>query len=130
MQEDYYDCERYYDTVEEVVRGYELLDRATMTMKLLKLRYLPVVDHCRIVGILTDDSPGEESVARKVDPTRTQVRNVMMAGDMTCSENLTIKEMTLLLKKLHKSFLVVLDSHGQAVGIVSQENISRSSPNR
>ncbi len=113
--------------VAEVLNGYEYLDRAVLSMKRLGLSRLPVVDHNRIVGILTDQNIDIESTVRGWDLTKTQVRNAMMAGDMTCSERLTVDEMSQLLKRMHKSCLVVLNNEGHAVGIVSEENISGSS---
>lgn len=113
--------------VAEVLNGYEYLDRAVLSMKRLGLSRLPVVDHNRIVGILTDQNIDIESPLGGWDLTKTQVRNAMMAGDMTCSEYLTVDEMTRLLKRMHKSCLVVLNNEGHAVGIVSEENFSGNS---
>lgn len=113
--------------VAEVLNGYEYLDRAVLSMKRLGLSRLPVVDHNRIVGILTDQNIDMESPLEGWDLTKTQVRNAMMAGDMTCSEYLTVDEMTRLLKRMHKSCLVVLNNEGHAVGIVSEENFSGNS---
>ncbi|GJL68226.1 MAG: CBS domain-containing protein [Nitrospirales bacterium] len=110
--------------VAEVLRGYEYLDQAVLSMKRLGLSRLPVVDHNRIVGILTDRDIDLESTGMGWDLSKTQVRNAMMAGDMTCSECLTVYEMTRLLKRMHKKCLVVLNNEGHAVGIVSEENIS------
>lgn len=110
----------------EVLKGYEYLDQAVLSLKRLGLSRLPVVDHNRIVGIFTDEDIDMESKTRCWDLTKTHVRNAMMAGAMTCSERPRVYEMTQLLKRMHRG-LVVLNKERHAVGIVFEENILESS---
>ncbi|MGD9852820.1 MAG: CBS domain-containing protein [Nitrospirales bacterium] len=113
--------------VTEVLRGSEFLDHAAQAMKRLGKKSMPVVDHNQVVGILTDHAIVSETTATGVDPSKILVRQIMTRGEITCSENHSIEEMTQILRQMNQSCLVVLNTEGQPVGIVGQEDVIGSS---
>ncbi|MGE0472071.1 MAG: CBS domain-containing protein [Nitrospirales bacterium] len=102
-------------------------DHASQTIERLGMKSLPVVDHGQVVGMLTEHGIISECTAKGLDPPKTQVRQIMIRGDITCSENHSLKDVLRTLRQMNKRCPVVIDTHGQPVGMVAQEDLVRRS---
>jgi acetoin utilization protein AcuB len=108
---------------------------ASELMRKHKIRRLPVVDNGRLVGIVTDRdlrtvSPSPATTLSIFELNyllaKMQVKDIMHKDVVTIDVNATIEEAALSMSNHHIAGLVVVDSKGTVVGIITETNIFNS----
>ena len=108
---------------------------ASEMMRKYKIRRLPVVDHGKLVGIVTDRD------LRSVSPSpattlsifelnyllaKMQVKDIMHKDVVTIPLGATIEEAALTMSNHHIAGLVVVDALGTVAGIITETDIFKS----
>jgi CBS domain-containing protein len=83
-----------------------------------------VLDNGRLVGIFTERDVLRRVVGAGVDPKRTQVAEVMTAGVITISPEVTVEETMVLFTEKRCRHLPVVDN-GRLIGTISIGDITR-----
>ena len=102
---------------------------AVVKMDALGVGALPVVDdNGRVVGIFTERDLLRRVVAKKKDPQKTLISEVMTRNPVTVKPTDTIKTAKALMAKIKARHLPVVDDDGKIVGIVSIKDIEFVEP--
>lgn len=101
-----------------------MLIEAVDRMKSLDVAILPVVENGRIVGTITERDIASKAMSGGLDLRTTPVRNVMTPGVVCCSQEDEIEEAIHILETNDVSRLIVLDPYGQAVGVLSADDLA------
>jgi len=97
----------------------DTLQQAARKMKDLDVGPLPVCDHDKLAGMLTDRDIVVRAVAEGRDPATTRVRDVMTPGVCACFEEDDVGEAAKLMREKQIRRLVVLNRDKRVAGIVS-----------
>jgi len=103
----------------ECIRPDATLQAAAERMKDLDVGALPVCDHDRLVGVLTDRDISVRAVAEGDSPWTARVSEVMTPGIIYCFEDQDVSEAAQLMKDKQVRRLPVLNRAKRLVGIVS-----------
>jgi len=103
----------------ECVSPEDTLQAAASKMKALDVGPLPVCDHDRLTGMLTDRDIVVRAVAEGRDPLQTRVREAMSEGIVYCFEDDDVKDAARLMKEKQLRRLIVLNRDKRLAGIVS-----------
>src|SRR5262245_11474467 len=95
------------------------LQEAAARMKSLNIGPLPVCDHDRLVGMLTDRDITVRATAEGEDPTTIRVRDIMTPEVIFCLEDQLVSEAARLMEEKQVRRLLVLNHDRRLVGIVS-----------
>jgi CBS domain-containing protein len=95
------------------------LQDAARKMQALDVGPLPVCDHDRLAGMLTDRDIVVRAVAEGRDPGSTRVRDVMTPEVVYCFEDQDVQEAARLMEQKQVRRLLVLNRDKRLVGIVS-----------
>jgi CBS domain-containing protein len=95
------------------------LQDAARKMQVLDVGPLPVCDHDRLAGMLTDRDIVVRAVAEGRDPRATRVRDVMTPEVVYCFEEDDVQEAARLMEEKQIRRLLVLNRDKRLVGIVS-----------
>ena len=95
------------------------LDKTAERMKDLDVGSLPVCDHGRLVGMITDRDITVRATSMSLDPATTKVADVMTPGIAFCFEDHDVSEAAAIMKAKQIRRLPVLDHNQHLVGIVS-----------
>jgi CBS domain-containing protein len=95
------------------------LEKAAQRMQELDVGPLPVCDHDRLAGIVTDRDIVIRAVADGRDPHTTRVRDIMTPGISYCFEDDDVASAAETMKDKQIRRLVVLNGDKRLVGIVS-----------
>lgn len=95
------------------------LQEAARQMRDLDVGPLPICDHDRLAGMLTDRDIVVRAVAEGRDPTRTKVADVMTTQVEYCFEDDDVDECARLMERKQIRRVLVLDRAKRLVGIVS-----------
>jgi CBS domain-containing protein len=95
------------------------LREAAELMRTLDIGPLPVCEHDRVVGIVTDRDITLRATAEGLDPWTTRVREVMTPNVVSCYEDQDIEEAERVMKERQLRRLLVLDRDQRLAGIVS-----------
>jgi CBS domain-containing protein len=101
-----------------------MLTEAADRMKALGSDMLPVVENRRIVGVITERSLTSDALPSTVDPQTTPIRSVMTFGAACCREEDDLDTAIEIMEISHAERLIVLDSAGTAVGVLSVEDLA------
>ncbi len=110
--------------VKEVLHGGDSLTTAAHSMKRLGVPVMAVMDHGKLVGILTDRSFLDQCADEEFDPKTTQVREIMIRGELHCTENQGVKEIRKKMEQMNAPYLVVLNAKNNPTGIISYDQIT------
>jgi CBS domain-containing protein len=110
----------------ESVRSTDKVQLAAEKMKTLNVGAIPVIDGEKAVGILTDRDIILRAVAERLDPMRTQVADVMTRDVISCDQDTDVENATWMMEGKQVRRLLVEDSRGQVVGIVSLGDLARN----
>lgn len=97
---------------------------AAKKMKDLNVGVMPVSREDSVVGVVTDRDIVVRGIAERRDPSKTAVRDIMSSDVFTCTENTDIQEAAQAMKKNKVRRLVITDTAGKPVGIVSLGDIA------
>jgi len=95
------------------------LQEAAAKMKALDVGSLPVCEHDRPVGMITDRDITVRATAEGEGPTNVCVRDVMTPEVISCGEDTLVENAALLMQERQIRRLPVLDRDGRLAGIVS-----------
>ncbi|HUQ69363.1 MAG TPA: CBS domain-containing protein [Planctomycetaceae bacterium] len=95
------------------------LCEAALMMRDLDVGPLPVCDHGRLVGMLTDRDIAVRAVAEGSDPNATPVSEVMTSDVIFCFDDQEAEDAAHLMEANQVRRLIVLDRDKRMVGIVS-----------
>ena len=108
----------------EVVHSDDTLQEAADRMKALDIGPLPVCEHDRLVGMITDRDITVRSTAEGYDPWTTKVRDVMTPEVDYCFDDDDVAVAARLMKDKEVRRLVVLDRNKGLVGILSLADLA------
>jgi CBS domain-containing protein len=108
----------------EIVFPDNTVHEAAARMKARNVGSLPVCEHDRVVGMITDRDIVIRAVAEGKDSRTARVRDIMTSEVVYCDEDLLIAEAALLMQERKVRRLVVLNREQQLVGIVSLSNLA------
>lgn len=100
-----------------------MLSEAVDRMRALDMDTLPVVEDRRIVGTIAERDIAAWAPRGGTEPGTTPVKSVMTPGAVCCSQEDDIEEAVRLLETSPARRLIVLDSRGQAVGVLSADDL-------
>ncbi len=100
---------------------------AAKKMKDLDVGVMPVSRENSVVGVVTDRDIVVRGIAEQRDPSMTAVRDVMSSHVLTCPENTDIRDAAQTMKKNKVRRLVITDTSGKPVGIISLGDIATKS---
>ena len=92
---------------------------AAELMRALDVGPLPVVEHGRLAGMVTDRDIVVRGIALGLDPQSTPVRSVMSEGAFTCHLEDDVVQAAEQMRELQVRRLLVVDDRGHLVGLVS-----------
>ncbi|HET9451048.1 MAG TPA: CBS domain-containing protein [Aggregicoccus sp.] len=95
------------------------LKDAAELMKALNVGSLPVLEHGRLSGVVTDRDLVVRGLAEGLDPFQTPVRSVMSAGAFTCHLDDDVVQAAEQMRELQVRRLLVVDDRGHLAGIVA-----------
>jgi CBS domain-containing protein len=95
------------------------LQEAAQKMKNLDVGSLPVSDHDRLVGMITDRDITVRATAEGYDPQTARIKDVLTPYVVHCFEDQEVQQAARLMKENHVRRLVVLNRDKRLVGIVS-----------
>ncbi|MBF5044974.1 CBS domain-containing protein [Aggregicoccus sp. 17bor-14] len=95
------------------------LREAAELMKALNVGPLPVVEHGRLRGMVTDRDLVVRGIAEGLDPQVAQVGQVMSEGAFTCGLEEDVVQAAEQMRELQVRRLLVVDERGHLVGIVA-----------
>ncbi len=102
---------------------------AVLIMDKLGIGALPVVDeNGRLVGIFTERDLLRRVVARRRDPEKTLIRDVMTPNPVTVRPDESVAEALRIMSSLKVRHLPVVNDAGVLVGIVSIKDIEFVQP--
>jgi CBS domain-containing protein len=101
-----------------------MLSEAADRMRALDTDMLPVVENRRIVGIIAAGDVAPGALPGDMDPRTTPVRRVMTPGAVCCSQEDDVEKAIRIMETRNAHRLIVLDSQGQAVGVLSAERLA------
>jgi len=97
---------------------------AAKKMALLNVGPLPVCDHGRLVGMLTDRDIVVRAIAVDLDPRTTQARQIMTPQTVFCYDDQDVREAMKLMKENEVRRVLVLDRDQNLIGIISLGDIA------
>ena len=100
------------------------LEQAAKKMKEHNVGILPVVEDEELLGVVTDRDIVLRAVSGRLRPEMTRVREVMTPKAISCYEDQSITEASLLMEKHLVHRLIVLDRNEKLVGIVSLSDLA------
>ena len=108
-----------------VMRPAETLYDAARAMEAMDIGALPVADHDRLIGMVTDRDLVVRALARCKGPT-TRIREVMSAEVRYCYEDEDLAHVAANMAELRVRRLPVVDREKRLVGIISLGDIAMS----
>ena len=95
------------------------LTKAAQKMRALDVGMLPICEHDRLAGTITDRDIVVRAIAAGVDPNQTTVRAAMTQDIFFCFDDEDVEEAAQLMEQRQVRRLPVLNRHKRLVGIVS-----------
>jgi CBS domain-containing protein len=95
------------------------LKEAAELMKALNVGSLPVLEHGRLSGVVTDRDLVVRGIAEGLDAFQAPVRRCMSAGAFTCHLDDDVVQAAEQMRELQVRRLLVVDERGHLVGIVA-----------
>ena len=114
----------------EVIPPEATLEDAASRMDALDIGPLPVCEHDRLIGMITDRDITVRATAVGRDPKTTRVREVMTEHVICCHEQDDVREAARLMESKQVRRVAVLDGDDRLVGIVSLGDVAVWTRNR
>jgi CBS domain-containing protein len=106
------------------VSSGETLQQAGTKMRMTDVGILPVVEDGKIIGVLTDRDIVLRAVSNGLRPHMTTVREVMTRNAISCYEDQTIIDASMLMEKHRVRRIFVLDRNEAPVGVISLDDLA------
>lgn len=113
----------------ETVSPAATLDQAASKMKTRNVGFLPVVEEGRLLGVVTDRDIVLRAIAEDLRAHFTRVREVMTGKVITCRDDESLTDVSLIMEKNLVHRLIVLDRSANLVGVVSLSDIAAKTKN-
>jgi len=97
---------------------------AAERMNALAVDVLAVVENHEIVGVIAARDIAPDALARDSEPRFTPIRSVMRPDVACCSQEDELDKAIETMETSHVRRLIVLDSRGKAVGVLSDEDLT------
>ncbi|HEX4078172.1 MAG TPA: CBS domain-containing protein [Rhizomicrobium sp.] len=116
---------------EVMTRGVELTNPDATLQEVAKVMaeedvgFLPVGDHDRMIGMITDRDIAVRAVAKGRDPKKTKVRDVMTERVLYCFEDEDADKAAESMSRERIRRLPIVDRNKRLVGVVSLGDIAR-----
>jgi len=107
-----------------------MLTEAADRMRTLGTPVLAVVEDHQIVGVVLEGHLAPDALAGDMDPRLTPVRSVMTFEVACCSQQDGIERAVEIVEAGHAQWLILLDCHGAAVGVLSVEDLASRAAER
>jgi CBS domain-containing protein len=107
----------------EIAAPAAALKDAAKKMAALDVGLLPVCEHGRVIGALTDHDITVRAAAKGRDPKKTKVAEVMTRDVVTCFEDEDIFEAVRVMADKQLRRLIVVDRNHRLVGVVSLSDL-------
>jgi CBS domain-containing protein len=106
--------------------------KAATVMAEAGVGFLPICDgqRRRVIGVVTDRDLATRALAKKVDPQTTSAALLMSAPAVTCLDTTDVRDAEDLMVEERKARLVVVNTQGELVGIVSLADLIEHAPRR
>lgn len=111
----------------EAIPSNGTVREASHHMRDMNIGILPVVKGDSLVGVLTDRDIVVRVIAEDRDPAKTRVGEIMTRELFTCPEETDLEEAVRIMEDRQVRRLLVTDSKGQCIGIVSLGDIATKS---
>ena len=108
----------------ECIQPDATLQAAAAKMKSLDVGMLPVCDHDRLLGMVTDRDITVRATAEGEAPTDIRVRDIMTPEVIYCFEDALVTDAAVLMQQKEVRRLIVLNDDKRMVGIVSLGDIA------
>lgn len=108
----------------ETISPEDKLEKAAKIMEEKKIGSLVVTKNNEIIGIVTE-SDFLKALAQGLDPLKASVRDVMSKPVVTCPPDMTLKELSALMRNREIKHIPVVESN-RLVGIVSSRDLISS----
>ena len=108
----------------ETISPSATLEQAAKKMKEHNIGILPVVEEEELLGVVTDRDIVLRAVSELLRPEMTRVLEVMTPQAISCYEDQSITEASLVMEKHLVHRLIVLDRNAKLVGIVSLSDLA------
>jgi CBS domain-containing protein len=95
------------------------LSEAARVMRMDEVGYLPICDHGRVAGSVTDQDIVIHGLAEGYNPNDTPVRAIMSGEVIAVFDDQDVREVTRLMAENQLQRLPVLNRNGRLVGVVS-----------
>ena len=103
----------------EVIHSNIPVQTAAKKMKTLDVGMLPVRDGELLVGMVTDRDIVVRAIAGGMDPSKTQVKDILTPDVIYCFEDQDVREAAKLMQQNKIRRLIVLNRDKRLAGIVS-----------
>ena len=111
----------------ETVSPGQNIRQASCKMRDQNIGSLPVLNHNKLVGIITDRDLACFAVAMGHDPSSTPIEQVMTKNVVTCYEDDDITDAARAMQRHHIRRLAVIDHNNRLTGLLSVDDLARSS---
>jgi CBS domain-containing protein len=106
------------------------LTDAARRMDTANIGMLPVVDHGRVKGVITDRDIVIRAVARAVDPRTTTVGDCLSGGTISAHPDWTTDRAMQAMAQAQVGRLPVLDDDDELVGVVTLSSMAFRAPEK
>jgi CBS domain-containing protein len=103
----------------EIVNSHATAVEAAAKMRELDIGSLPVCDGEKLQGLLTDRDITVRLVAAGLDPSRTEVREIMTPDATYCFDDQTLEEAAALMEGHQIRRLPIMNRDKQLIGMLS-----------
>lgn len=108
----------------EMIDSTSSLNEAAKTMQSLNVGVLPIREGTKLIGLVTDRDIVVRGLAQQLDPSSTQVKDIISSRLVCCSEEDNVEEAARLMQENKVRRLIVCDQERTPTGIVSLGDIA------
>ena len=124
-------CEDIMTTNLEWLSPDDSILKAATVMTEVGVGFLPICDaDRRVVGVVTDRDLTTRALAKSLPAAKTTVRSVMSAPAITCTASAAIEDAEALMASECKGRLVITDSDGRLLGVLSLADLIEKAEGR
>ncbi|MBT8472046.1 MAG: CBS domain-containing protein [Marinicaulis sp.] len=106
----------------------ENLAHAAKKMRTQNIGALPVIEDRQLVGMITDRDVAIRAVGANMDPSVTEVREIMTDDCLWCAENEELEDAVRIMEQNQVRRLPVMNDKKEIVGMLSLEDVALHAP--
>lgn len=108
----------------EMIDSTSSLNEAAKRMQSLNVGVLPIREGTKLIGLVTDRDIVVRGLAQQLDPSSTQVKDIISSRLVCCSGEDNVEEAARLMQENKVRRLIVCDQERTPTGIVSLGDIA------